>query len=100
MKLRRKIAIFIVLTTLGILIGKRSARSIALEVAKRKQHEADVFRHESECYDLQVCLESTLSFASDICYPITPIWGWPGERTADLLSACKLFKKIRSVNAQ
>lgn len=70
--------------------------------AQIKLHEATMFRHESECYDLQACLETSLSFASDsdTCYPITPLWGWPGERTADLLSACKLFKKIRSVNGQ
>lgn len=90
---------FIFCTILGISIGYCSGRN---KIAKEKQHKYELFQHESSCYELQACLETSLTFSNDtdMCYPIDPLWGWSGEKSETLVDTCNLFKRIRRTNGQ
>lgn len=73
-----------------------------VKLERETAHKAEVFKHESDCYELQVCLESSLSFDNnnDICYPVNHVFGWPGEKSDSFINTCQLFKKIRNANGQ
>lgn len=93
------IKLLIFCTILGISIGRYTANNKFL---KERQHKYELFQHESSCYELQVCLETSLTFSNDtdMCYPIDPLWGWSGDKSEVLVDTCKLFKRIRRTNGQ
>lgn len=76
--------------------------SEALKLAKFEQHKKELIQHELDCDNLEICIEAELSYSEqlDNCYPIDPIWGWPGDKSEGLLTTCKLFKRIRRVSGQ
>jgi len=73
-----------------------------LLLVQLEQHKRQLVQHETDCDDLEICLEAELSYSEqlDSCYPIDPLWGWPGEKSEGLLTTCRLFKRIRRVSGQ
>jgi len=88
------------LTALVYLAVTNSNNELAL--VKIQQHKQELLQHERDCDDLEVCLEAELSYSGqlDSCYPVDPLWGWPGDKTEELLTTCKLFKRIRRASGQ
>lgn len=105
MKMRWSLAltsfsIAIAFTAFVYLAISRSNNEILL--VQMEAHKRQLVQHETDCDDLEICLEAELSYSEqlDSCYPIDPLWGWPGEKSEGLLTTCKLFKRIRRVSGQ
>lgn len=105
MKLNKDILlIWIMATCIGaiLLYFVKSNSDNQLLLAQLEQHKKQLIQHEIDCNDLQACLDTTLSYSEqlDSCYTIDPLWGWPGDKSEELLTTCKLFKRIRRANGQ